>query len=123
MMTQVTFPHMRSEVISAIRSLSDPAHQRSRWGRIEEGVNYYDDLTLNVNILYDDCQVLPSPESAVPDVLLDSDVPGLLALEAALGPLIEDLGNRPDSDYLSDRRWDGVVAAAKEALLVMEAAD
>jgi hypothetical protein len=43
------------------QALVDPQHQRLRWGRVEEGVRYYDDLDINVHILYDDCQVLPSP--------------------------------------------------------------
>ncbi|HEY8717071.1 SCO4402 family protein [Pengzhenrongella sp.] len=121
MTSEVTFPEMRNEVIAALRSFSDPVHQATRWGRWEEGVNYYDDLTLNVNTLYDDCQVLPSPESAVPDVLLEADVPALRALDNALGPMIRDLGNRPDTDYLADPRWPTVVAAAQAALDAMDA--
>jgi hypothetical protein len=123
MTSQVTFPEMRDEVIAALRSLSDPLHQETQWGRAEEGVNYYDDLTLNVNTLYDDCRVLPSPESSVPEVLLDSDVPALQAVEDALGPMIRDLGNRPDADYLADPRWGSVVTAAQQALRLMEAAE
>lgn len=116
---EVTFPEMRNEVIAALRSLSDPVHQATRWGRSIEGVDYYDDLTLNVNTLYDDCQVLPSPESAVPAVLLERDIPSLSELQAALGPMIVDLGNRSDADYLADPRWPTVVAAAKSALDAM----
>lgn len=121
MTNNVTFPEMRSEVIAALRSLSDPAHQASRWGRYDPGSEYYDDLTLNVNTLYDDCQVLPSPESAVPDVLVEGDVQALRALDQAIGPMIRDLGNQPDSDYLADPRWAAVVAAATTALAAMEA--
>lgn len=123
MIGEVAFPEMRNEVIAALRSLSDPVHQAVWWGRSEEGVDYYDDLTLNVNTLYDDCQVLPSPESAVPDVLFDADVPALRPVGDALGPMVKDLGNRPDADYLADPRWESVVAAAKEALRLMEAPD
>lgn len=123
MTRHVTFPEMRNEVIAALWSLSDPLHQETRWGHYEEGVDYYDDLTLNVNILYDDCQVLPAPETAVPDLLLDTDVPDLRELGNALGPMIRDLGDRPDEDYLADPRWQGVVDAARNALSAMRAAD
>ena len=120
---QVTFPEVRNEVIEAVRSLGDRSHQQTRWGRVEEGVNYFDDLTLNVNILYDDCQVLPSPETAVPAVLFGAEVPAFRALEDALGPMIRDLGNRPDQDYLCDPRWVEVVGAARAALAAMRASD
>ncbi len=123
MTRQVTFPEMRNEVIAALRSLSDPMHQETRWGHYEEGVNYYDDLTLDVNVLYDDCQVLPSPETAVPDVLIDADVPAIEALGSVLGPMIRDLGNRPDADYRADARWGAVVEAAQAALRAMEASE
>lgn len=123
MTSRVTFPEMRSEVIASLCSLSDLLHQQAQWGRYEEGVSYYDDLTLNVSILYDDCQVLPSPETAVPDVLHDAEVPAFHALRDALGPMITDLGNRPDEDYLADPRWRGVIDAARNALFVMRASE
>jgi hypothetical protein len=119
----IKYPDMRLEVIAALRSLSDPEHQRTRWGRVEEGVNYFDDLTLNVHTLYDDCQVLPMPETAVSELLHGEEVPFLRAVDAALGPMIRDLGNRPDADYLSDPRWPSVVRAAGEALAAMQACD
>lgn len=50
------FPYMRDQVIVSLQSLANPSHQNVRWGRCEEGVNYYDDLTLNVHVRYDDCQ-------------------------------------------------------------------
>jgi hypothetical protein len=123
MTSRVTFPEMRIEVIAALRALSDPLHQRTRWGHYEEGVNYYDGLTLNVNTLYDDCQVLPSPETAVPDVLLDPEVPAFRALHKALGTMITELGNRPDGDYLADPRWGDVIDAAVNALGAMRTSD
>jgi len=75
MSQSVKFPDMRLEVIAAVRSLSDPQHQQARWGQVEEGVNYYDDLTLDVHTLYDDCMVLPLPQTAVPDVLHERRCP------------------------------------------------
>lgn len=122
-MSRIRFPDMRLQVITALKSLSDPQHQRLRWGRFEEGVTYYDDLTLNVHILYDDCMVLPHPQAAVPGVLHEAEVPAFLELERALGPMIQDLGDKPDKTYITDRRWTSVLNAAQGALLAMQRLD
>jgi hypothetical protein len=120
MTVNVEFPELREEVIAALRSLADPLHQQSRWGRYEEGVSYYDDLTINIHTLYDDCDVLPNPSAAVGSLLVEREVPALRVVHDAIGPMLNDLGDRPDIDYLSDPRWTGVVDAARAALSVME---
>lgn len=117
------YPEMRNEVIDALRSLSDPVHQRTRWGKVEEGIEYYDDLTLNVHVLYDDIGVLPSPGKAVPGVLYPAETPHLRAVGEALGPLIRELGDSPDDMYLDDPRWASVIHAARTALEIMRACD
>ena len=119
----IRYPEMRLQVIEAVRALADPHHQRTRWGRYEEGVNYYDDLTLNVHILYDDCMVLPEPEGSVPTILHAQEVPIFRELEHALGPMLDDLRGEPDNVYLSDPRWSLVINAASRALAVMEQCD
>lgn len=119
----VEFPSMRSEVISALRSLSDRAYQEARWGRVEPGVNFFDNLTLNIHTLYDDCCVLPEPESRLGTVLLPADVDVLLRLHAVLWPILADLGEKPDAAYLQDPRWGRVLNAAKQALAVMTSSD
>ncbi|WP_142162835.1 hypothetical protein [Cellulomonas sp. SLBN-39] len=116
------FPQMRDYVIDALRSLADVDHQRVVWGRYEEGVRYYDDLTLNVHVLYDDCQVVPEPSTAVGAVLFEHEVPAFTALHAALDPMIDDLQDASDDVYITDPRWPDVVAAAAAALVVMGAA-
>lgn len=114
---------MRNQVIAALESMSDRRHQETRWGRVEEGVNYYDDLTLNVHILYDDTEVLPKPQAAVPDILFDSEVPAFQFMADALTPMLNDLGRRPDGDYMADPRWPGVIDAARSALSAMRLSD
>lgn len=120
MTSRVEFPSMRAEVIEALRALSDPEYQSATWGRYEPGVDYYDDLDMNVHILYDDTQVLPDPETAVSQVIHESEVTALRAVEASLGPMIRDLGDAPDEVYTSDPRWAGVIDAARAALVVMQ---
>lgn len=119
----IRFPDMRLQVIAAVRSLSDRQHQQARWGQVEEGVNYHDDLTINVHTLYDDCMVLPEPQLAAPDVLHDEEVSAFLELERALGTMIQDLGDEPDDVYTSDPRWPAVVDAAGRALIVLQQLD
>lgn len=119
----ITYPEMRLQVIEAVRALADRHHQRTRWGRYEEGVEFYDDLTLNVHILYDDCMVLPEPQGAVPAVLHAQEVPIFRELENALGPMLDDLREEPGAAYMSDPRWSLVVETAARALAVMEQCD
>lgn len=115
----VRYPEMRREVVNALTSLSDPGYQRRVWiGRDYPREGFFDDLTLTVNVLYD--MVLPDPDTRVGTVLISAhEVDSLRLLEGVLGPLIADLGDAPDSRYLRDPRWGGVVDAARSALAAM----
>lgn len=116
----VKFKDMRLQVIGALEALSDVEHQRHRWGKVEEGVRFYDDLTLNIHILYDDCQVLPDPSSAIGDILFEAEVAPLLGLDEHLASLLDDLGDEPDGAYTADPRWPAVVEASGVALRAMQ---
>jgi hypothetical protein len=115
----IEFPTMRSDVKDALMSLSDKEHQERVWGRYEPGVEYFDDLTLCVNILFD-CLVLPDPRRAVGAVLLPTEVAVFDQLGAALIPLVDELKMAPDEAYLADPRWDAVVDAAREARAMLD---
>lgn len=110
----IRYPGMRLDVMSAVEALGDSSYQELHWGRVEEGVNRYDDLSLDVNILFD-CRVLPDPAVAVGDVLYASEVASFSALGAALQPMIDDLGSRPELEYTRDPRWQAVLDAAGRA--------
>lgn len=114
----VEFPAMRANVIDALRSLADRAHQESSWGVYNEETGRYEDLSLCVNILYD-CQVLPRPAVAVGSVLVASELGALRRLSDQLDPLVEELGAAPDAVYLADFRWPRVIEASGEALAAM----
>ena len=122
-MRGVQFPSMRAEVVSALRSLSDLEHQKVRWGLVEDGVNYFDDLSLVVHILYDDAAVLPDPSASVGSILYEGEVGAILDVEKALSPLLDELGDVVDSIYVSDSRWPAVLTAAANALEMMECED
>ena len=106
-------------VVEALRGLGDSAYQERVWGRVDPRTGSYDDLSLAVHILYDDCQVLPDPTPVVDQVVLPGEVACLRALGAVLGPVIDDLGDAADKKYLADPRWPAVVAAAARAHALM----
>lgn len=118
-MMGVKYPQMRQEVAGALAALADPDYQQRVWvNRIYPRENFYDDLTLNVNILYD--MVLPDPKSRIGTVLVNEDeADQLTRLEEVLGPLVAELRDEPDDRYLSDPRWKEVVVAARSALSCM----
>jgi hypothetical protein len=122
MSSVVDFPYMRRELVGALESLSDLQLQ-SDWGRFEEGSNHYDDLELNIHILYDDCTVLPDPREAVGSVIFEEEVPVFLELEGVLGPMIDALGARPDEEYTNSPAWADVVEVAGKAFLFMRESD
>lgn len=120
-MKSVEFPDMRLNAISALMSLADSAKQ-DMWGQDFDGL-YYDDLTMDVNILYDDCEVLPNPEISVGSVVHLSEVAALREVDKALRPLLDELGESPDEAYRAHPGWGKVMAAAAEALRQMEPND
>jgi hypothetical protein len=91
----VEFPELRDQVIASLQSLADPSHQKV------QGVSYFDDLTLNVHVLCDDCQVLPDPSRSVGAVLYEDEAQALRGLNAALGPRLDDLRDSPDGELPS----------------------
>lgn len=120
-MTDVQYPEMRKSVIEALESFADPDYQRRVWiNRQFPQEDFYDDLDVNVSILYDDCVVVPDPRSRIGTVLVDGpEVDRLIELDQVLGPMIRRLGNAPDATYLGDSEWPLVVAAARAALAAM----
>lgn len=117
----VEFPAMRRDIEDAVRAFADKSLQ-SRWGHMDRNAGVFDDLTLNVNILYD-CHVFPDPTSAIGAAIAEHEAEPLASLFARLKPLLDDLGERPDSDYLADSRWPEVVEAASHALLAIQGTD
>lgn len=119
----VRFPATRQQTLMGLNALADPEYQERVWiQRHYPRDGFYDDLTMNINVLYDN--VLPEPQSRVGTVLRnESEASDLLRLEQVLGPLIHDLGDASDGEYISDRRWSDVVAAAATAAAEMKSND
>ena len=118
--TSVRHPSMRAEVVLAVRSLADPGYQQRVWIRREYPQDsFFDDLTQNVNILFDDTGALPDPTSAVGDILYPNQVDTMAALGNVLDPLLDELGDADDAQYLDHPQWSQVVRSAQAAYAVL----
>ncbi|MGW8327721.1 SCO4402 family protein [Streptomyces sp. NPDC055897] len=120
-LAQVTLPEMRAEVISAVRALADPEYQQRVWiDRIYPKPNFFDDFTLNVNIL-NDATVLEAPEAALGYTLAsDAEVRAMSALANALDSALNTVGrDASDAEFMASEPWPGVVAAARDALTAL----
>jgi len=117
----VNYPTARWQVMLAIASLSDREYQERVWVRQEVPTeDYYDSLDLAVNTLFDDWIVLPNPQEAIGAILIDGpEIEKIRAVGELLGPLIAELKDRPDEDYLNDSRWPLVVERSHAALSAM----
>ena len=120
-MIEVEFPAMRREVAGALASLADPGYQRRAWiDQQFETPHSYEDLTLVINVLYDDTQVLPDPRQRVGSVLIaGSEVNALEALAVPLTAVLDRLGDAEPSAYLESAEWPEVVRRAAVALACM----
>ncbi|EST19957.1 SCO4402 family protein [Streptomyces roseochromogenus] len=115
---QVRLPQMREQIIAAVHALSDPDHQRRVWiERQYPHPGYFDDLTLNVHILYDDTAVLDNPSGAIGHTLRDaSEAQTMQRLADRLNEILDALDpEADDAAYLGHQLWPGVVEAAAQA--------
>ncbi|MER6046642.1 hypothetical protein ABT168_04085 [Streptomyces sp. NPDC001793] len=118
---QIRLPEMREEVVSAVRALADPEYQKRVWiERKYPNPGYFDDFTLNVNIL-GDATVLDDPYAAIGYTLAsEEEAQAMKGLSDRLLHIIEEVGSEsPDSAFLASPLWDGIAEAARNALEVM----
>ncbi|MBO2463881.1 SCO4402 family protein [Actinomadura violacea] len=118
----VQFPDMRRDVIEALQALSDPEYQRRVW--VEHAYpqpGFYDDLTHNVNVLYDDTSVAEDPRAQIGLTLEnDAEAEPMERLAAVLDPLLDSLPTKlQDAQVISRPEWSAVVKAAQEAAEVI----
>ena len=118
----IRFPEMRRNVISAVRALADGEYQRRVWSeRIYPNEGYYDDFTLNLNILYDDTLVLDDPVSTLGTVLRSEDeVWAMEELGSAIDEVLRLEGDgKADVDYLASPAWGAVLRSASAAYEIL----
>lgn len=115
----VRFPDMRREVIEALQALSDPEYQRRVWvDRNYPQPGFYDDLTHNINVLYDDTSVAEDPQGQIGLTLENAEeVAAMERLTAVLDPILDSLPTKiDDGAVISLPDWGAVVRAAREAV-------
>lgn len=118
----VQFPDMRRDVIEALQALSDPEYQRRVWvERTYPQPGFYDDLTHNVNVLYDDTSVAEDPRAQIGLTLEnEAEAEVIERLAAVLDPLLDSLPTKlDDAQVISRPEWGAVVKAAQEAAKVI----
>nr|BFD88403.1 hypothetical protein StreXyl84_78040 [Streptomyces sp. Xyl84] len=114
----VSLPQMREQIVSALHALADPDHQRRVWiERQYPHPGYFDDLTLNINILYDDTAVLDDPSAAIGTTLRStSEAQVMQRLADRLNEVLDAVDpEAEDSAYLRHPLWPGIVEAATQA--------
>ena len=121
-MSGVRYPEMRNDIIDALRALADRTYQQRVWvDRIYPRPGYYDDLTHNINVLYDDTLVAEDPSSQVGVSLKDGrEVAAIEALKEILDPILDSISpDDSDLDVISRPDWTNVVIAAGNAIRVL----
>lgn len=115
----VRYPEMRAQIIESIQALADPTYQQRVWvDRIYPHPGFYDDLTHNVNVLYDDTEVASDPYSQV-GVTLESqeEAAAIEAIAHAFDPILDSMDPKTvDAEIMAMPTWDDVVRAARNAL-------
>ena len=113
----VTYPALRREVVTALRSLSDVEYQERVWVRQElPHPKYYDEFQLELDTLFNDIDVCRDPESWVGSVLYRDEVSYLRSLGVALDEITADDSLGEDEEFIADARWPRIVELAHSAL-------
>ncbi|MFG3297150.1 hypothetical protein ACGF3G_51370 [Streptomyces sp. NPDC048179] len=122
-MADVEFPEMRENVLSAARALGGADNQDRVWIRREyPHAGYFDDFSLNLNIVFDTL-VLEDSASTLGKILRsDEEVSAMTELAERVNLVLEREGSdRIDAEYVRSRYWPGVLQAASRAYSVLAA--
>jgi len=117
-MNGVEFPEMRAAVIDAVKALADEEYQRRVWvHKVYPKEGYYDDFSMNVNLLFDDTLVLDGPDRHLGTILAtQAEVEAMESLGSSLLELLDAQGrDKSDLEYIEAPEWNSVVVAARRA--------
>lgn len=122
-LSELTYPEMRGELISHLRSLADPEYQVRVWvrGELAEGIQH-DELDYVIHFIYDDTPLASNAASCVGWFLIDQrEVAALENLVRKLDALFDEHGlNLTDAEYISKPQWGKVVESAADALAIFD---
>ena len=117
----IEFPQMREEVLEALEVLADADLQNQHWQNPRYPLPCRD-FDWVVRALYD-TPALPSPSLVVGTFLYADEEAPLLALDVVLDPMIAELQDVPDAEYMAHRDWPEVVRLAGVAAAVLRERD
>lgn len=120
-MTDVRFPEMRLGIVAALEILADTDLQHRVWTRGLRDPNRIQDFDVVVSTLLDDSDADTLTERDVGAMLRDMDeVKAVRRVGLMLARLLEERGTQlSDAEYASLPEWPLVVAAARQALVVL----
>lgn len=120
-LSELKYPAMRRELIEALKSLSDRDYQQRVWIDKEfPHENFYDDLTTTVNIFHDLISDDEDFGRYIGTFLASQEEAAAVeGVHQSLDATIDALGESPDGRYLSDPRWNDVVAKAAHAKSIL----
>ena len=117
----IEFPQMREEVLEALDVLADADLQNQHWQNPRYPLPCRD-FDWVVRALYD-TPALPSPSLVVGTFLYADEEAPLLELDVVLDPMIAELQDVPDAEYMAHRDWPEVVRLAGVAAAVLRERD
>jgi len=123
-MIQVTYPNMRLELLDYLQGLADLAYQKRVWVNGEsDGSVVHDEFDYAVHFLYDDTALAGDVRSTIGAILQDdSEAQSIEALTICIDAVFEKYGTKlSDAQYIALPEWQSVVAAAKAALIALQA--
>lgn len=121
-LSELRFPAMRRELVSALKDLSDTeAHSSYLSDDSTDGNDFDSRLAIAVHFLFDDTQLKEDPESHIGFFLVDrEEAAAINKLILALDPLLGEQGSRLDSDrLLRHPRWAEIAEMSLETLDVL----
>lgn len=119
--TSLQYPGMRFRLISCLEDLSNKQKQTKDWVKISVPHFFWDNLSEDVAIIFDEFSLDSNPEKALGSILRDNkEIETINPVVNSLNRVLNKIGiEQPDSAYLNSPLWDDVVEAAKHAYAVL----
>ena len=123
-MNDLKYPKMREELIGHLLALSDVDYQHRVWvlgGADEKTGTIHDEFDYAVHFFYDDSLLAREPDLTVGWILRDqAEVVKISKLIESMELIFQKYGTKlSDREYIELPEWGAVVAAAKDAALLI----
>lgn len=120
---KIRYPSMRDETVQFVRQLADIDFQKRVWmqGGVELG-RERSTLDGAIHYFFDDTSIADNPHEQIGLCLVsEAEADAVQGIVERLNILLSEVGkNASDIEFMQHPRWQGVVEAAKMALLILE---